>query len=254
MQKSLLFILTILISTFVFCFGPLDPNNPHVYPNPEDPEPTPRPTSGVVAYFKFNEQGSQTVADSSIFKNHGTLYNHTWVDTGIHGSALYYNGINSYVLVPNDSSLIFNTGDFTISLWIKPDSSALLSDTSHYDLISKGDSMSHSYTISLFKDSVVGYVGSQTTVSNVKSSSTLFDGKWHNVVMVRRSGTVYVYLDNSQIHYYSSSSAITTDHPLYIGRGKSMTGYYKGLIDEVKLLNKAWGNLELAAEYNRFRS
>ena len=78
---------------------------------------------GIVANLTFDENSGGYANDSSPFGNNCTINNASWV-TGVQGSALEFNGIDSYLDCGNDSSLNFGTGDFTLMAWFKVDNSA----------------------------------------------------------------------------------------------------------------------------------
>ena len=71
-------------------------------------------TSGLVAYWKFDEGSGTTVADSSGNGNTGTLVNGPVWTAGIAGNALYFDGIGSNVTVLDSNSLDLSNS-FTLS-------------------------------------------------------------------------------------------------------------------------------------------
>ncbi len=75
----------------------------------------------LVAHWEFYEGSGSTASDSSGNGNTGTLYNMNdddWV-AGVLGTALDFDGSNDHIMVPDDSSMSFGTGPFSISFWIK---------------------------------------------------------------------------------------------------------------------------------------
>ena len=74
-------------------------------------------TAGLIAHWKLDE-GSGAVAYDSAGTNDGTLINGPTWTTGIIDGALDFDGVDDYVDVGNDSSLM-TTGDLTIIAWIK---------------------------------------------------------------------------------------------------------------------------------------
>ncbi|MFE3845705.1 LamG-like jellyroll fold domain-containing protein, partial [Thermoplasmatota archaeon] len=82
----------------------------------------------LIAYWDFNEGNGSIVNDSSLNENNGTIYGASWV-TGISENALSFDGIDDYVLIPDDDSISIGNQNLTISTWIKPvsDQGTLLS-------------------------------------------------------------------------------------------------------------------------------
>src|SRR5262249_55893677 len=75
--------------------------------------------SGLVAYWKFDEGSGTTVSDSSGNSNTGTLVNGPLWTAGRVGNALYFDGIDDNITVPDSNSLDLS-GSFTLSAWVNP--------------------------------------------------------------------------------------------------------------------------------------
>jgi hypothetical protein len=59
-------------------------------------------------------------ADSSIYKNHGTITGATWNDAGRIDGALSFDGFKDHVSISHSSSLnLAGTSPFSISIWVK---------------------------------------------------------------------------------------------------------------------------------------
>jgi hypothetical protein len=71
-----------------------------------------------VLHLKFDEGKGGVVIDSSDYGNNGIVHNPKWI-TGKFGSALQFNGVDSYAQIPSSQSLDL-TGDLTIELWTMP--------------------------------------------------------------------------------------------------------------------------------------
>ena len=76
-------------------------------------------SSGLVAYWKFDEGSGTSVADSSGNGNTGTLTSGPVWTAGIAGNALYFDGIDDNVTVLDSNSLDLS-GPFTLSAWVNP--------------------------------------------------------------------------------------------------------------------------------------
>ncbi len=77
------------------------------------------PMSGVdprvVALWHFDEGSGNILHDASMYHNDGQIHNCRWV-AGKFGSALHFDGLTSYVDLPNSPSLQL-AGQFTIEVW-----------------------------------------------------------------------------------------------------------------------------------------
>jgi len=84
---------------------------------------------GLVLYLPFDEMSGSIAHDLSGHGNNGIGYNGTiqqinWT-AGIFGGAVKFDGMNDYVEISGSSAIniakaIENSGEFTVSLWIKP--------------------------------------------------------------------------------------------------------------------------------------
>lgn len=108
-------------------------------------------TGGLVAWYKFDEATGTVLRDSSGNGNHGTIYGATWTQ-GISGTALYFNGINNYVEIPDSPSL--NPAQTTVIVWFKPEQRPEPINTRQF-VISKGAmrNKQYPYEINLIKNS-----------------------------------------------------------------------------------------------------
>lgn len=78
----------------------------------------PTATANSYSYWQFDEGTGGVANDSGPNNNAGTIYGATWVD-GKRGTALSFDGIDDYVLVPA-SDLRKDLSAFTINAWVKP--------------------------------------------------------------------------------------------------------------------------------------
>lgn len=80
---------------------------------------TPGGNTNVVALWHFDEGSGNILHDASPYHNDGQIHNCQWVP-GRFGSALHFDGLTSYVILPNAPSLQ-QTAEFTLEAWINPD-------------------------------------------------------------------------------------------------------------------------------------
>jgi len=77
--------------------------------------------NGLIAHYKFEDNAQ----DSSEKNNNGTIHgNPLFIEDGVKGKGISFNGINDYIQVPLNAELRFNPNfhSFSVSGWMKPES------------------------------------------------------------------------------------------------------------------------------------
>ncbi|HEX2958901.1 MAG TPA: LamG domain-containing protein [Chitinispirillaceae bacterium] len=243
---SLLFL--IIICPLIFCFGPFDPNNPFVGEDENDTTVINKPSvkdSTILAYWDFSDSGNNVQTDLSEYRSHGVVTGCKWVQ-GIKDYALSFDGNDDYVEVSKSAQMNFNLSNFTISLFAKVNSS----DSTSRNIISKGEKCASGFAITVAGKKVLGQV--KNFGCSDTDSSTITDGKWHHIVLVRRDRKGYLYFDNSSIQNFACNDSVYSPNNLRLGANSIRNeGYFSGLIDEVKISNTAWSEAQIKAEYDR---
>lgn len=215
--------------------------------------------AGPVGYWKFDEGAGTVAYDASGNANNGTLTNFDFNDnsnwtTGKVAGALEFDGSNDYVDAGTGASLDMGTGDATVEMWIK-----LASISRNHGLIrtrTDGDSdagISWYYLSALNKIYFRFCDGSTTRLEHSSSAFTITDTNWHLItVTYDRDGNATYYLDGISKFALAISTQqgnITNSASLRLGYGT--TYYQNGLIDEVRVYNRALSAAEISWNYNR---
>ena len=205
-------------------------------------------TSGLVGYWKFDEGNGTTAGDSSGYGNTGTLLpsgsEPTWT-SGKVGEALSFDGVDDYVGV----SQVLTT-EMTASAWVKltdftKTPNMLINAYSHQTL-----------AISPNRDGsgvIYIYIGNGTEwlcAPCITGSKNMKENVWHHVIFTSDGTKSILYLDSVNI---GSSDYVPSGFGSYfrIGRGAAdITEYLRGLIDEVRIYNRALSAAEVSALYN----
>jgi fibronectin type 3 domain-containing protein len=205
------------------------------------------PPPGLVGAWGFDEGSGTTTADKSSFNDTGTISNATWTPAGKFGSALSFNGTNASVTIPDASQLDVTTG-VTVEAWVKPTGLG----TGFQQLVVKETSGNLVY--GYYSNSDTNRPQSQVTVGQPRlldGTAGLPAGVWSHVAFTYDGTTQRLYVNGTQV----SSSAIagtisTSTGPLKIG-GNSIWGEWQnGVIDEVRVYNRALNQPEIAADMN----
>jgi len=201
------------------------------------------PTSGLVAYWNFDEVSGGTAGDS-IGGNTGILVNGPAWTTGKIGNALDFDGVDDYVNVGTNSALNI-TGDVTVSAWVKHDTS-LGADV----VVGKLGNSLLPYSIRIDGNDYVNFDQMNGTApqSTLTSNGKVPLGIWTHVAVVRSGGTRSIYingtLDKGPTAYTKAGGASTV--PFVIGNISTIgSDYFDGAIDDVRVYNRALSSFEV---------
>src|SRR3989339_1123088 len=206
--------------------------------------------SGLVGEWKFDE-GSGTVAgDSSGSNNAGTLINSPeWV-AGKVGNGLQFDGTNKYVSVNNSDNLNVNN-QITLEALVK--TNVITQDGGPTRrIIDKGMYILAASDKAYFK---IYVGGAAKELGYTWSSSDI--GVWHHIVGTYDSAggvnNFRLYQDGLLVSQMTLTGNIDTNTAIInIGRQGSSTGRFNGIIDEVRIYNRALSSGEVASRYTRF--
>ena len=252
-------ITAILTAMATGCFGPLDPTNPPPArtENSDDTSHTTTSTHapGLIAWWTCNDSSTTRLKDS-LGKFNGQISGCT-VDSGIEGAGLRFSGSGSSIGVyppTGDSSFDFNAGDFTVSLWVKPMLVGGTDDT--MNIIARGETNKTGFVLTIIEKRFTVFLGEQKKAT-LSEDDPLEYGVFQHIVLTRHQGEVIFFVNSKETISFTSTESIHFDGPvpLFIGRdnSNSSNNNFNGLIDEIKLLDMAWGIAEVDNEYKRFR-
>ena len=212
---------------------------------------------GLVGYWSFNEGTGSYAGDSSGNRNQGTLVSGpTWVD-GKRGKALNFDGVNDYVNAGDNTSLRI-TNSFTISAWVKTDQ-----NTSGLNVVAKYNG-TNGYFFGMTGTAPAGRMFGGVTTAGVITrrftNTVLAVGRWYHIVTVYNASaateSMYVdgILDNgTQSGTPPSSVPSTAGMNFEIGSRTNGIELWDGLIDEVRIYNRALSAQEVLQLYNSSR-
>src|SRR6266498_145715 len=213
--------------------------------------------TGPVAAYSFNEGAGTTVADSSGNNNTGTLVNGPIWTGGMYGSALSFDGLSDYVDLGDPVTLQL-TGSMTISGWIN----AALFPVDDAAIVSKRDSGEVGYQLDTTIDAGPRTIGFKLTNASGGymfryGASTLQPNQWYHVAGVYDAAaqTLSVYLngqlDNGLLIGTITATQLNSLLNVNIGRRAGRSGFeFNGLIDEVRIYNRALSPAEIQQDMN----
>ena len=204
----------------------------------------------MAAFWKFDEGSGTTISDSSGNGNSGTLgsgaASPAWVPGKI-GSALSFDGSDDYASIPDSQSLNITGNQFSISAWVNP----RVQSNPFADLVSKRSGLLTQYFLWENWDSVSKQVDFATGLyngTNVYVSSPTFHplNQWYQVTAVYNGTRLRLYVDgNLEIDQRVFGNLIHLNVPVTIGFSSSFNYYFNGIIDDVRIYNRALSPLEM---------
>ena len=198
---------------------------------------------GLVAAYGFNEGSGTAVADQSTNNNAGVVSGAAWVD-GKAGKALSFNGTNALVTI-NDSTSLRLTGGMTLEAWVNPRMGGgwrtiLMKEkapTLSYAMYANTDSNQPSLELTL------------AAATELRGTSTVPLNVWTYLAATYDGAQLRLYVNGVQVSSLTAAGTImTSTNPLRIG-GNSIWGeYFDGIIDEVRVYNRALTQSEIQTD------
>jgi sulfatase modifying factor 1 len=198
----------------------------------------PDPNDGLQAYWNA-ENGAVDVTGNG---HDGTFQgNATTVASGPFGNAFNFDGSGDYINIGDE--LDMGTADFTLSAWVNGDPTM----NQWGRVFDKG----YASAYSLHRRGSDNHIGFEMLNSGnfFGTDTPLIDNTWHHVALVKSGTTVTVYADGDAESSNTVSGASQNNAlPLLIGYnpGEGTQGYWKGLLDELRIYDRALSPSEIA--------
>ena len=211
------------------------------------------PEQGLVASYSFEGNAN----DGSGNGNTGTASGGVTYSAGKSGQAISLDG-TGYVEVGDSQYIQLPNSGFSIELWFKPNSL-----TSDQIILSKGVSdANEEYSINLGSNGEIYFDYGNNAYAVTSAGAASSPNQWYHLVAVydpatSPRGKIYI---NGILQSNAASAdgehIVSSGSNLYIGSQNRATPYYggrtlfNGVIDEVKIYNKALTVSEIQNEYN----
>jgi len=207
-------------------------------------EPVPDfPVDGLISYYKLDETNGDNIIDV-YGDNNGTTYGSPAWTIGKISNCLDLEKTNSHGIEGTFS--LNGDNDFTISMWIKMESSTeymAIASTDISNTVPRG----FQYQIGPSNELRL-YDG--TSISLQTANNVLIDGVWHHVILVNDAGIGYIYVDNNiEEDGIVNFNDVSNDFSFGM-RGTLYDEFFDGLIDEVGIWDRALDSSEISDLYN----
>ncbi|MBI2085405.1 MAG: LamG domain-containing protein [Candidatus Aenigmarchaeota archaeon] len=197
----------------------------------------------MAGYWKFDEGSGTTASDNSgtAPPNTGTLTNMdtatVWV-AGKSGRALKFDGVNDYVNVPDSASLTIS-GPITVSAWVN-----FKSFTNIIEAIASKNAVSNGWTLE--KEAASNALSFWINSANRATTDVLSLNTWYHITGTFDGSNIKIYRDGVRKATTAQGSSTASAGSLRIGvAALDANRFFDGVIDEVKIYNKAIGDVNI---------
>jgi hypothetical protein len=206
----------------------------------------------VVLGLPMNEGSGTTTYDQSGLKNNGALLpsgsEPTWVD-GKYGKALSFDGANDYVLVADANSL--DLSNMTVTAWVNQKTFA-----SWARIISKQSGTNINYLLLVdASNRLAFYFSVEGAEKRSPFSTAISQDTWYHVAGVYDKAKIYLYINGVSQGTPTSQTGTpdTNNNVSTVGcRSDSKANVWNGIIDEVRIYNRALTAEEISDLYNNY--
>ena len=217
-------------------------------------------SEGLVAAFSFNETTGTTAADSSVVRRNGAIRGASHV-AGKFGNALSFDGVDDWVTITDTTnSAIDLTKGMTIEAWVMP----TWLDAWETVVMKERGAGNLSYALyghdgfpdPFGFDTPAGYIRTtpvlETTDQAVRRTTPLPTNQWTHLATTYDGTTMRLYVNGVQVASKPQTGNIAVANgALRIGGNASFAGeFYDGLIDEVRIYNRARSAAQITADMN----
>jgi alpha-mannosidase len=206
--------------------------------------PTPSPTPGtanLVAYWRLDESSGTTASDATGTGHTGTVSGATWQPSGGHIlGALSFDGSNDNVTATATTDL--NITDYiTVAGWFKTSQAA----TTSTSIIRHDGHFTALQLVSGGTGRAVYWIGATKYYLNFTWSYN--NNAWHHYAAVYDKNVgAKIYIDGTLVTSAATTGALATSAKnLSLGATETATEPYSGLLDDVRVYNKALSQAEV---------
>ena len=196
----------------------------------------------LVAAYSFAEGGGGLINDETGNGNVGTIRGASWT-SGRFDNALSFDGIDDLVTVADDDLLDLTTG-MTLEAWVKP----FALGNVWRDIIFKADDIYYLEGSSTQQGAPT--VGG-TFTGPLYASSSLPLNTWSHLAATYDGAIVRLFVNGEEVANRSQTGTIhQSNEPLTLGGNDVYGQHWAGLIDEVRIYNRALSQAEIQLDMN----
>jgi Concanavalin A-like lectin/glucanases superfamily/Fibronectin type III domain len=203
------------------------------------------PPSGLVAHYRLDETAG-TVASDAAGSNSGTLVNGAAWAPGRHGGGVSFDGSNDYIALP---SITASGAGFTVAMWVFTDNF----QRSDQQFLSKANGTSEQAS-----DWMLGFnsrrLRFRLKTNGVTTTLTAPSGQlprrtWYHATATYDGARMRLYMNGVEVNSVAKSGAVAMNAnvPLNLGRNPAGSNHVDGMLDDVRIYNRALTPAEIGA-------
>jgi len=221
------------------------------------------PVEGLISHWKFDEESGTTAYDSA-GNNDGTIHGAQWTTGQING-ALDLDGLDDYVELPDNEPVWLPQHNFTLSVWVYFNTDPASSGKTILDLnFAESGNQNNELGYKLGISPVaLKLIFAMTTATNPDENlfvdDDLLKNRWYHIVAVRDGTIQAVYIDGRL-----NKDRVCSPEPIdFVGdydndkvnigkesrAGNPEASYLEGIIDDVRIYNRALSTEEIHQLY-----
>jgi hypothetical protein len=207
----------------------------------------PPPPAGLIAAYGFEEGVGTSIADATGKSHTGTLSGATWSAAGKNGKALSFDGINDWVTIADAHDLDL-TNRMTLEAWVRAASlsgwnTVVMKEAAGklvYALYANDNAPRPAVTMA-----IAGIDRSATGASAVPLNA------WTHLAATYDGTTLRLYVNGVEALSRAQTGNMTAStNPLRIGGNGVWNEYFNGLVDDVRIYDRALTAAEIQADMN----
>jgi glucose/arabinose dehydrogenase len=205
------------------------------------------PPGNPVAAYDFNAGTGTTLADVTGKGHTGTLTGPTWSAAGRNGGALSFDGVNDSVRI-NDANDLDLTTAMTLEAWVRP---SVLGSWRTVIFKEQPGHMAYALYAATVSSRPSGqvYVGGER---DARATAGLPTNAWSHLATTYDGTTLRLYVNGTQTATLAvSGAAAVSTGPLKLGGNAIWAEWFAGLMDDVRIYDRALSAAEIQTDMNR---
>lgn len=201
---------------------------------------------GLVAAYSLDDAQGTSVSDASGKGNDGIISGATWNMNGRFGASLSFDGVNDWITIADADSLDL-TAAMTFEAWIYPTTEL----SGWHTVLLKERSSGLAYGLYASSDLSLPAVCINIDTDRCPRGGTqLPANQWTHLAATYDNANLRLYVNGNQVaSEYLSGSATTSSGVLRIGGNAVWSDeFFRGLIDEVRIYDRALSAAEIQAD------